>query len=156
MPVVSECCAHSGAPANVARDRSRLQNVSSPVEKHRRDRVFHAKGVCQPQTKGRSRPSSRRTSTQPMGAHFTEGPRRRGKSRSATQTARKLVGQSCGVQAFVRLNRVLAARVFFFFIRSRTSVIVSYRPQIGPACGGDIAVAAAPVSRRQSLPWALF
>lgn len=43
-----------------------------------------------------------------------------------------------------------------FFIRSWTSVIVSYRPQIGTACGGDITGAAAPVRRRQSPSRALF
>lgn len=64
------------------------------------------------------------------------------------------MGQSGGAQAFVRLNRVLAGSVFF--IRSWTSVIVSYQSQIGAACGGDIAGAAALVRPRQSLLGPLF
>lgn len=43
-----------------------------------------------------------------------------------------------------------------FFIRSWTSVIVSYQSQIGAARGGDIAGAAARLRLRQSLFWALL
>lgn len=89
-----------------------------------------------------------------MGARVTGEPSGRGESGAPVQTAVSDMGQSGGAQAFVRLNRVLAGSVFF--IRSWTSVIVSYQSQIGAACGGDIAGAAALVRPRQSLLGPLF
>lgn len=154
MPALSECCTLIQVRAGAARDARCFRKAWLVAEQQRRDRVFHAKGVCQPQTKGRSRPSSRRTSTQPMGARVTGEPSRRDQSGTPVQTAVSGIGQSGGAQAFVRLNRVLAGSVFF--IRSWTSVIVSYQSQIGAACGGDIAGAAALVRLRQSLFWALL
>lgn len=88
-----------------------------------------------------------------MGARVTREPSRLVKSWLPVQTAVLGMSQSGGAKAFVRLNRVLAGSVFF--IRSWTSVIVSYRPQNGTACGGDITGAAGPVWRRQSPSWAL-